>query len=274
WHHDLAWDMPGYRGELHEGFPWDLLRRPWPGVRHVTVSAAQRARIAQLFGLAEQEIAVVPPGVDAASFFRWTATTRELVRRFRLLEAGPILLLPVRLTPRKNIELALHVLASLRRISGEDARLIVTGPPGPHNPANRAYFQRLLELREHLELGAAAHVLYEIGVTPDDATVADLYGLADILLFPSTQEGFGIPILEAGLARLPVFCSDIPPFREAGREDVDRFSTEDPPEAIARRIWERLCSDSTARLRYRVRREFLWETIVRLKVLPLLEGSL
>jgi glycosyltransferase involved in cell wall biosynthesis len=54
WHHDLAWDSARYRKDLHEGYPWDLLRRPWPGVRHVTVSAAQQARLAALYDL--------PPG--------------------------------------------------------------------------------------------------------------------------------------------------------------------------------------------------------------------
>ena len=27
WHHDLAWTTPRYRDELHEGYPWDLLRK-------------------------------------------------------------------------------------------------------------------------------------------------------------------------------------------------------------------------------------------------------
>jgi len=274
WHHDLAWDMPGYRGELHPGYPWDLLRVPWPGVRHVTVSAAQRERLALLYGLAPEAIAVVPPGVDAGAFFRWTPATGELVRALRLLEAGPILLLPARLTPRKNVELALQILAALRETSAEDARLIVTGPPGPHNPANQAYLERLLAQRKQLGLEGVAHLLYEMGFTPDEATMADLYQLADFLLFPSTQEGFGIPLLEAGLARLPVFCSGIPPLRETGQGDVEYFPTDASPEAIAGRIWQRLCDPGGARLRYRVRREHLWETIVRRKVIPLLEGRL
>ena len=48
--------------------------------------------------------------------------------------------------------------------------------------------------------------------------------LADSFLFTSRAEGFGIPILEAGLARLPVFCTDIPPFRESGQGDVTYLS--------------------------------------------------
>ncbi len=269
WHHDLAWDSARYKGELHAGYPWDLLRRPWPGVRHVTVSAAQRARLAALYGLPPEHITIVPPGVDLARFFRWTETTRRLVSDLRLLEANLLLLLPARLTRRKNVEMALRILAALRALS-LDARLVVTGPPGPHNPANAAYLQSLLDLRRELGLEGAAHFLYESGITPDDETVADLYRLADALLFPSAQEGFGIPLLEAGLARLPVFCSDIPPLRETGGGEVHTFALDADPADVARLIQRTLAANPAHILRRRVLAHYTWETIVRHKVIPLL----
>ncbi len=46
-----------------------------------------------------------------------------------------------------------------------------------------------------------------------DDTLRDLYLLSDCLLFPSRQEGFGLPVLEAALHRMPVWCRDIPAFR-------------------------------------------------------------
>lgn len=270
WHHDLAWDSARYKKDLHEGYPWDLLRRPWPGVRHVTVSAAQQARLAALYGLPPEHIAVVPPGVDPAHFFRWTEMTRRLVSELRLLDADLLLLLPARLTRRKNVEMALRILAALR--PHMDARLIVTGPPGPHNPANAAYLQSLLDLRRELGLEDAAHFLYELGITPDEATMANLYHLADALLFPSTQEGFGIPVLEAGLARLPVFCSDIPPLRETGGSQVHPFTLDAHPADVARLIQRTLAANPAHILRRRVLAHYTWETIVRHRLIPLLEG--
>ncbi len=269
WHHDLAWEDPRYGQDLFAGYPWDLLRRPWPGVRHVTVSLPQRDRLAALYGLDPREIAVVPPGVDAARFFRWTETTRGLVGKLGLLEAGLLLLLPARLTRRKNVEMALRVLAELRH-DGSDARLVVTGPPGPHNPANQAYLESLLALRRELGLEQAAHLLYELGITPDDESMADLYSLADALLFPSAQEGFGIPVLEAGLARLPAFCSDIPALRETGRSEASFFSLQDDPAHVARLIRDRLGNDPAHGLFRRVLEEYQWERIVRRQILPLL----
>jgi glycosyltransferase involved in cell wall biosynthesis len=272
WHHDLAWDDPRYKDQVHSGYPWDLLRTPWPGVRHVTVSAAQQARLAELYGLAAECIAVIPPGVDPARFLRLTATAERLVTEWGLLEADVLFLLPARVTRRKNIEMALRILAAFRAHTRRDARLVVTGPPGPHNPANAAYLQSLLDLKRELELQHAAHFLYEFGLTPDDETMASLYQLADALLFPSLQEGFGIPVLEAGLARLPVFCADIPPLRESGNGLVHLFDPRGDPDLIAVQIADALNVDAAHRLRRRVLSGYTWKKIVQEKVIPLLQA--
>ena len=57
------------------------------------------------------------------------------------------------------------------------------------------------------------------GFLPDEV-IADFYRLSDALLFPSREEGFGIPIIEAAFSSIPVFCYNIPVLRELGGEDV------------------------------------------------------
>ncbi len=274
WHHDLAWDRPQDRPFLHHGYPWDLLRRPWPGVLNVVVSAAQQQRLAALYGIAAEEIRVIPPGVDPADFMRWTDHTRSIVERCRLLEAEAVLLLPARITRRKNIEFALHVLAALRQQVGLDVRLLVTGPPGPHTPSNQAYLQRLLELRERLALTQAAHFLYQLDphrpYEVDDATLSDLFRLSDALFMPSLAEGFGIPLLEAGLARLPIFCSDLPPFAESAQDLATYFSPQANPAEVARQVADRLFADRAFKMRQRAQRDFSWQRIVQTKLIPLL----
>lgn len=277
WCHDLAWTNPQYQPELHEGYPWDLLRQAWPGTRYVTVSEARRVELAELLNIAPDKIAVVVAGVDPAQFFHWTDTTKSLAENLNLLDADGLLLIPARLTRRKNIALGLDVLAALRRISGKDFRLIVTGPPGPHNPANPGYLQELLDLRAKLDLEDSAHFLYAYGegdkpLIPDDDTMANLYQLSDALFFPTLQEGFGIPIVEAGLAGLPVFCTDIPPLRHTGRDDITYFDpAQDSPEKIAQQVWETLQQYPPYRLRVRVRQSYRWDIIIRQHIIPLIE---
>ena len=273
WHHDLTWDDPRYADDVHVGYPWDLLRTPWPGVRHVTVSASQQGRLAALYGIPPEQIAVVPPGVDPARFLHWTDTTRQLADELRWLDADLLFLLPARITRRKNVEMALRILAAFRAQTGLDARLIVTGPPGAHNPANAAYLHSLLDLRRELGLEDTAYFLYELNVTPDDDTMANLYQWADALLFPSAKEGFGIPILEAGLARLPIFCADIPPLRETGEGAAHLFNLRGDPNAIAADMAQVLERDAAHRLRRRVLAHFTWQRIVQERVIPLLHSS-
>jgi hypothetical protein len=60
--------------------------------------------------------------------------------------------------PGKNIELGLCWLAAIREQSGWDARLVVTGPPGPHNPTNAAYLEQLFLCVVNSFLDGAAHL--------------------------------------------------------------------------------------------------------------------
>jgi glycosyltransferase involved in cell wall biosynthesis len=272
WHHDLAWTTPRYRSDLHPGYPWDLLRTPVTGARQVVVSQARHGELVKLLGLRDEEVTVVPNGIDALGFLKLEAETLGLLRQVGLEQATPILLLPVRITPRKNIELALRVLASLRA-KQPAAALVVTGPLGQHNPANREYVQRLQRLRHELGLDTAAHFLAEISdhFLPDEV-IADFYRLVDALFFPSREEGFGIPMLEAGLANLPIFCADIPPLRQLGGSEATYFSPDADPRAVADSINEQLEHDPRFKMRLRVRQSYSWESIYRQRIAPLLFG--
>ena len=277
WCHDFAWRDPLYQAELHPGFPWDLLRRPWPGARYVAVSHDRRAQLDELLGLSEREIAVAPPGVDLAEFLKLEPATVALCERLALLEAEPLLLLPARITRRKNIELAIRIVGALGR-QGLRPRLVVTGPPGPHNPANAAYLAELQTICADEGATDAVVFLYEHQrdaqarpVPASDAQLADLYRLADGLLFPSAYEGFGIPIIEAGLSGIPIFCSDIAPFREVAGAAALRFGLSEPPDQIGARIAAALRADPRAELRRRVRTEYSWQAIGRRVLAPLLQ---
>jgi glycosyltransferase involved in cell wall biosynthesis len=273
WHHDLAWTTPRYAAELHPGMPWDLLRTDWPGAVQVAVSALRRRELAGLLGAPEERIRVVPNGIDAEEFFKLEERTAGFVRRLDLLRAAPLLLLPVRITPRKNLEAALQVLARLRE-EFPDAMLVVTGPIGAHNPDNAGYFRGLLDLRGRLGLDGAAHFLAELeDAYLPDAVIADFYRLADALFLPSREEGFGIPVIEAALSGRPVFCSDLPSLRELGGDAAFYFRPDDPPQAIAALVAGRLRGSPVFRLAVAARRGYTWDRIYRERIAPLLEDA-
>lgn len=271
WHHDLAWTTPRYIPELHDGYPWNLLRQPWHQARQVVVSEWRRDELAQLHGVQPEIIRVIPNGLAAESFFGLGPHSRALVKKFDLLMAAPLILLPARITPRKNIGAALRILGALRLVFPH-ARLVVTGPLGPHSQDNAEYMDALLRLRRELGLEQTAVFLAETEkqAQPYEA-IAELFRLADLLLLPSTEEGFGIPILEAGLSRIPVFCSDIAVLRELGGSDVNYFDPGADPNAVAGRIAEELRQNARYALQKRVLREYGWDRIYAAKIAPLLE---
>ncbi len=271
WHHDLAWTAPRYRAEVHAGYPWDLLRTPWPGATQVCVSEWRRAELAQLLGIDRSRIHVIPNGVAADRLLKLAPESLDLVRSLHLIEAAPLILLPVRITPRKNIEKALEIVAAVRRVAPA-VRLVVTGPLGPHNPANLAYLERVVVLRRQLALQSVVHILAEVNPEPlSDRVISDLFSLADVLLLTSSEEGFGIPILEAGLARIPVFCTDIQSLRELGAAQVNYFSLSEPPQRIAAELLSSLNTSPQYRLRKRVLSDYTWEHIYARYLAPLLE---
>lgn len=64
-----------------------------------------------------------------------------------------------------------------------------------------------------------------------------IYNACDALVFPSLDEGFGYPMIEAFATGLPVVCSDIPVFREIGGDAPIYFDNSNP-ESIANGIME------------------------------------
>ena len=270
WHHDLAWKMPRYLPELHDGYPWDLLRTSWGNAQHVVVSELRRKELAGLMKLEASSVPVIPNGVDAVRFYKLEPQTQTLLDQTRLLESAPVLLLPVRLTRRKNIELALYTLAELHK-EFSHAALVVTGPLGPHSINNQGYLEALTNLRDQLGLQGSIHFLAELvdSFLPDEV-IADFYRIADALLLPSREEGFGIPLIEAAFSHLPAFCADIPPLRDLGLNDAYFFSPDEDPAIIANTIAKYFQSALPARLAMRARATFRWEAIYQQYIAPLL----
>lgn len=279
WCHDFAWQDPLYQPELHNGWPWNLLREIWPRTDYVVVSDDRRALLADLLGIDPASISVVTPGVDLAQLYKLEPDTLELIERYNWLEADPLLLLPARITRRKNIEQAIAIVGALRA-EGLAPKLIITGPPGPHNPTNAAYLAELEALRQASGADDAVQFLYRLYTKPDgtprpvsDDLLADLYRIADGLLFPSRSEGFGIPMIEAGLAGLAIFCSDIPPFREIADDAAHYFDPQGDPQTIAHSIAEYYRASKAYHLRRKVRRTATWQAIFERTIAALIAGS-
>ncbi len=264
WTHDIAGFDKRYDAFRHPGEPWDLITRALPGIRYVTVSETRAGQLSQLTGLPRTAISVVPNGIDVAEVLGLSIAGARLARRLGIMEAEPLLIQPVRLTRRKRVEAAIDATAALRA-RGRDAMLVVTGVIGPHDARNRTYLKELAARAATVE---GVRLLAAMGIRIHYEQVVDLYALADVLVFPSESEGFGIPLLEAGIHRVPIVCSDIPVFREIGGEGPIYVPPDASGEVIADAV-EHAMDSLIMRTRSRARAH-AWPRVVRERVLPVI----
>lgn len=105
----------------------------------------------------------------------------------------------------KNVPIAIRAFKKLleRGQIGPDSRLLIIGLPGPDSG-------RIRRLVRAFDLGQ--RIVFVEGLS--DAELTWCYRHCELLIAPSSHEGFGLPIAEAQLAGCRVVCSDIPAFRE------------------------------------------------------------
>ena len=274
WVHDISWLNPLYRPWMHQGEPWDLLRRQHPRITSIFVSAQRRQEWNDLTGAALDHTHVIPNGIDPSALLKLGQHAIELSDRFGLLGADVVLLAPVRITKRKNLEWAIEAAAGVRG-SGRSVQLLITGPPGPHNPRSLEYVADLKRLTAQLGLHASVRFLFEER-TPgssehsvDAATLSDLYMLSDVVVLPSASEGFGLPLAEAALFRVPVVCTDLPAFREVAPEGATFVPAADGSAAFTAAVL-RAVESPAARVRHHVINALSWDRIVAERLEPLL----
>ena len=187
WDNHLALGQLRAQGELRQLAPRTALA--------VADSAYNEA---QLAGSGFAATAVIPPSaaLDAAV----TTTARGARTPSSRTAAGGACWLAVgRVSPNKGLESTVAALAVARAHGVPDATLHIIGKPATESYA--ASLQRYVA-----ELGLAAAVTFTGHAS--DASVAESYGSADVLVVTSEHEGFCVPVVEAMSAGLPVVAFD------------------------------------------------------------------
>jgi glycosyltransferase involved in cell wall biosynthesis len=241
----------------------DAFRRD--DMTYVAISRTRQRELAQALGVPPERVCYVPNGVGRFDLSAIGQQTLELLQGAGITDADPLLLVPQRVTPRKRIEL---VIDAAHELAQDFPRLgiVITGPPDPHQPWVAEYADGLLERRRRLGLDAVVRFLFESSAEGDEypvgpAEVADLYRISDVALMPSDSEGFGLPILETAMSRLPLVCSDIPVLREIGGHSLHTFPTDAGPSELAQAV-RRALRSSAVRRRRDVLRKYGWPSVI------------
>ncbi len=238
---------------------WRLLL--WASARRsrtlIAVSQATGDDVAHYYPFVKGRVKVIHHGVEAAFFglnrTNLESASAERIERFVLCVST--------LHPHKNLDRLIRAYARKRRTF----TVKLTGMRGFHAGAIEALIA---------ELGCGDSITLT-GWIPRDELLR-LYEGALAFVYPSTFEGFGMPVLEAMAAGIPVACSAIPPLEEVA-DDAALFFDPLDEDAIADAL-ERITSDEALRRELAIAgprraREFSWDRTAQLTAEEILDAS-
>jgi len=220
----------------------------------MTVSKASKRDLLGFFDIDETKIRVIPNGIDPAMTLELDASELDRVKqRFQL--RGRNALFVGNIKPHKNVERLIAAFAKARQDPQlSDLTLIVVGDEISKYPSLRRAVERH-DVRANVRF---------FGFVPERTLVA-LYRAADVFVFPSLYEGFGLPPLEAMANGTPVITSKISSLPEVVGDaavTVDPYNIDEIADAM-----KSVLTDEALRARLtqdgRVRAEgFSWEKAV------------
>jgi len=197
--HDLSFVHYGQFTQ-HRNLPYMLRYVPKSikRAKHViAVSESTKRQIVDHYKTNPDKISVVSPAIDHRLFYPRSDNKVAQVRRKYKLPPKYILYTGT-LEPRKNVEGILRSYAALDTDLKKKYGLVLAGGKGWND-------QTILEIISQLR--KAGENIVTTGYVPDENLPA-IYSGADLFVYPSLYEGFGIPLLEAMACGVPVISAD------------------------------------------------------------------
>ena len=224
--------------------------------RVLTVSEASKRDILRYFRVPESKIDVIYNAIDERFGERADGRRRSAQVRERYQLNDPFVLYAGNIKPHKNLERLIEAFHTLRRGGLEHVKLLIIGDEiSKYATLRRAVHRH--KLHKHVRF---------FGFVPDK-TLASLYRLAGVFVFPSLYEGFGLPPLEAMASGTPVITSNVSSLPEVVGDAallIDPYDPDAIADAMRRVLTDPALARATcARAASRASQQFSWERSVR-----------
>ncbi len=263
WTHDLTFGDPIYEPNQHRRYPWSLLLQPVQSMDYCVISDQRNRDMRKLFRVPSKKLPVIPDGINVPRQLHLSAPVAELYAEEKLATVDIIAITPARILRRKNLGVGMEIVAALKK-RGKTVRWIITGAADPHNPESIKYFRLLKKLRKRLKVEKDVIFLCErFEKHVENKDLRSLYRVSDMLLFPSDREGFGLPVLEAGLLNLLTVISDIPALCELAGEEAVYIHLGDSSDAVAKKVLAALNKRLQYAYRKKVMANYSWDVVFK-----------
>lgn len=220
--------------------------------RLITVSNYSKKDIVKTLGFPEENIRIIPPAIDHSVYYKKFSVNNGILAKYGLSGDDKILLYVGSERPRKNIPRLLESVRYLKtRI--ENVKLVKVG--NAQMPGAR---QELISLAKNL--GIDSDILFLDQVS--ESELVDFYNIADVFIFPSLYEGFGMPPLEAMACGCPVITSNVTSLPEVvgnAALTIEPTNIEDMANAMYRVLTEENLKEELVQNGYNRAKEFTWE---------------
>jgi len=187
--------------------------------RIITVSEYSKRMIVEHLGVEPRKVRVSHCSVNPIFYPMDAEVARLQVRKYSL-QTKSYFLFVGNLKPHKNLALLFKAYALLASRYREIPDLVLV------SNMDRRWMLTLLELASELKIEANLHWIKDV----DDHNLRALYVAAEALILPSTEEGFGLPVIEAMACGTPVLCSNTASLPEIAGDSALFFSPIDPEE--------------------------------------------
>lgn len=183
----------------------------------VTPSGYAKRQINHYTQIANEKLIVVNEGAKTLKSDRDINETHDVLKSF-LLKPHQYILHVGSMYKRKNIPMLIYTFSKLKNTGYAGMKLVLAGPT-PTNKFGNDDYQQILN--------AIADTKLENDVVltgyMSNSALSQLYKNAQLYVFPSVNEGFGIPVLEAFAHNLPVLVADNTCLPEVGGDAVLQF---------------------------------------------------
>jgi glycosyltransferase involved in cell wall biosynthesis len=233
--------------------------------RIITISQAAKNEIVSYFGVSSDKISIVYPGFDSSLFKPEQDSDKIKLTLDKYAITSPYLLYVGTLEPKKNIIRLIEAFCRLKKEKGIDHKLVIAG--------KRAWKDSGIFDKIRMS-GCESDIVFTDYVP--QAELPALISGADVFVFPSLHEGFGMPPLEAMACGTPVvvsITSSLPEVVGDAGITVDPYDVENIAEAIYRVISDRDLNKQMRKKGLERARLFSWEKAAG-ETLTILENTL